>query len=55
MFKRNFLVCFLIYLLLPAILPAQEALKSVEEEYYDFLALQGYTERHALNYRTLSD
>jgi hypothetical protein len=40
---------------LPAILPAQEALKSAEEEYYDFLALQGLTERPALNYRTLSD
>ena len=36
-------------------LPAQEALKSVEEEYYDFLALQGLTERPSLNYRTLSD
>jgi hypothetical protein len=34
---------------------AQEALKSFEEEYYDFLALQGLTERPALSYRTLSD
>lgn len=34
---------------------AQEALKSAEEEYYDFLALQGLTERNYLNYRTLSD
>jgi hypothetical protein len=34
---------------------AQEALKSVEENYYDFLALQGITERPTLNYRTLSD
>jgi hypothetical protein len=42
-------------LLLPEILAAQEALKSVEEEYYDFLALQGLTERPYLNYRTLSD
>jgi hypothetical protein len=37
------------------LLHSQEALKSVEEEYYDFLALQGLTERPALNYRTLSD
>ncbi|GHU87867.1 hypothetical protein FACS189476_04000 [Spirochaetia bacterium] len=37
------------------IVPAQEALKSTEEEYYDFLALQGLTERPYLNYRTLSD
>ena len=33
----------------------QEALKSTEEEYYDFLSLQGITIRPALNYRTLSD
>jgi hypothetical protein len=39
----------------PAILPAQESLKSIEEEYYDFLALQGLTERPTLNYRTFSD
>ena len=36
-------------------LPAQEALKSVEEEYYDFLSLQGTVEKPTLNYRTLSD
>ncbi len=34
---------------------SQEALKSAEEEYYDFLSLQGMTERPTLNYRTLSD
>lgn len=34
---------------------AQEALKSTEEEYYDFLSLIGAAERHTLNYRTLSD
>lgn len=34
---------------------SQEALKSTEEEYYDFLSLMGITERPALNYRTLSD
>jgi len=44
-------ICFFI----PAVLPSQEALKSIEEEYYDFLALQGLTERPTLNYRTLSD
>jgi hypothetical protein len=46
-----FLFCFF----LTVILSAQEALKSIEEEYYDFLALQGLTERPTLNYRTLSD
>lgn len=34
---------------------AQEALKSVEEEYYDFLSLSGIVERPTLGYRTLSD
>ena len=34
---------------------AQEALKSTEEEYYDFLSLTGITERPTLGYRTLSD
>ncbi|MCR5171610.1 MAG: hypothetical protein K6B73_01925, partial [Treponema sp.] len=36
-------------------LTAQEALKSIEEEYYDFLALDGVTERPALNFRTMSN
>lgn len=34
---------------------SQEALKSVEEEYYDFLSLTGVVERPTLGYRTLSD
>lgn len=34
---------------------AQEALLSHTEKYYDFLALDGFTERPYLNYRTLSD
>lgn len=34
---------------------SQEALKSTEEEYYDFLSLLGITERPTLGYRTLSD
>jgi hypothetical protein len=40
---------------LPFNLFAQEALKSAEEDYYDFLSLQGLAERPTLNYRTLSD
>ena len=49
-----------IVLSLTAILSAsflfsQEALKSTEEEYYDFLSLQGIVERPTLGYRTLSD
>lgn len=34
---------------------SQEALKSAEEEYYDFLSLSGQAERPTLGYRTLSD
>ena len=46
---------FYILLFLPALLYAQESLKSIEEEYYDFLSLTGVTERPTLGYRTLSD
>jgi len=52
--KKYLIFSIILYFILP-ILPAQEALKSVEEEYYDFLALQGLAERPFLNYRTLSD
>ena len=38
-----------------SLLFSQEALKSTEEEYYDFLSLQGITLRPTLGYRTLSD
>ncbi len=34
---------------------AQEALKSTEEDYYDFLSLTGQAQRPTLGYRTLSD
>ncbi|MDR0475320.1 MAG: capsule assembly Wzi family protein, partial [Treponema sp.] len=52
--KRTFIRLF-IFLLSCVMLHAQEAVKSVEEEYYDFLALRGIVERPTLNYRTLSD
>jgi len=55
MYKKLFPFYYLFLLMIPAILPAQEALKSTEEEYYDFLSLQGLTQRPTLNYRTLSD
>jgi hypothetical protein len=49
-------ILFSIFLFIFAeLLFSQEALKSSEEEYYDFLALQGLAERPTLNYRTLSD
>ena len=41
--------------LISSFLYAQEALKSVEENYFDFLSLQGIVTRPSLNYRTLSD
>nr|MCR4734625.1 hypothetical protein [Treponema sp.] len=54
MLKKSFIIIssFLIFL---SNIYAQEALKSLEEEYYDFLSLQGVTERPSLGYRTLSD
>ena len=53
--QKKLFICLWICISLPFTLSAQEALKSVEEEYYDFLSLQGLAERPALNYRTLSD
>jgi hypothetical protein len=54
-FKSIFLFSVLFYCFFPGILRAQEVLKSAEEEYYGFLALQGLIEKPSLNYRTLSD
>jgi hypothetical protein len=53
--KKITLVIFFALWSLPFFVSAQEALKSSEEDYYDFLALQGLTTRPALNYRTFSD
>ncbi len=50
--KRLFLIIGIIGMFS---LSAQEALLSTTENYYDFLALDGFTERPYLNYRTLSD
>ena len=47
--------CFVFLLFICSTVFAQEALKSIEEEYYDFLSLQGIMERPTLGYRTLSD
>jgi hypothetical protein len=52
--KRIFFAAALL-LTTASIICAQEALKSTEEEYYDFLALEGVIERPSLGYRTLSD
>ncbi|WP_147614768.1 capsule assembly Wzi family protein [Treponema pectinovorum] len=52
--KKNLLIAIISILFIKPFY-SQEALKSVEEEYYDFLALQGITEKPTLGYRTLSD
>lgn len=51
----KFLFFLLISFVFLGIVNGQEALVSTEEQYYDFLALEGLTERPYLNYRTLSD
>lgn len=51
--KKHFF--FTILLLTSFLLNAQESLKSIEEDYYDFLSLTGVVERPTLGYRTLSD
>lgn len=51
--KKNLFV-FLSFVLLFN-LYSQESLKSIEEEYYNFLSLNGIVERPTLGYRTLSD
>ena len=55
--KTNLFYCIIVFLffIININVFSQEALKSVEEEYYDFLSLQGIVERPTLGYRTLSD
>jgi hypothetical protein len=55
MIRKYLFISLLLFSFFSAALSAQEALKSIEEEYYDFLALQGSTERPSLNYRTMAD
>lgn len=55
MCRRRFICIYIIAVLLVLPVVSQETLKSTEEEYYDFLSLQGLVERPTLNYRTLSD
>lgn len=52
--KKIFCIVFSLFLL-AAPLISQEALQSYEEDYYDFLSLQGTVIRPTLGYRTLSD
>lgn len=52
-FKKFFCFSFAIFFI--NCIFSQEALKSTEEEYYDFLSLQGLVARPTIGYRTLSD
>lgn len=52
---KKTIVFFLLISSAFTMLTAQEALKSVAEEYYDSLSLQGIVIRPTLGYRTLSD
>ncbi|MDR0504039.1 MAG: capsule assembly Wzi family protein [Treponema sp.] len=52
---NKYFLSLTIFFLLSVHIPAQEILKSAEEEYYDFFVLNGATQRPAINYRTLSD
>ncbi|MCQ2613014.1 MAG: hypothetical protein MJ183_05350 [Treponemataceae bacterium] len=54
LFKKLFAVLFSV-LIGCSFLSGQVALKSLEEDYCDFLSIQGLIERPTLNYRTLSD
>ena len=53
--RSRLYILLLFCLSFSGMLNAQEALKSTEEAYYDFLSLQGLADRPYLNYRTLSD
>lgn len=53
--RIRYIIIFLYLILLTNFIFSQEALKSIEEEYYDFLSLTGLVERPTLGYRTLSD
>ena len=52
---KKLLISTFIFSLSAAFFFAQEAIKSIEDEYYDFLSLTGVVERPYLNYKTLSD
>jgi len=58
--KNNLKKRLLLFLLFTVSLPctslfAQEAVKSIEEMYFNFLALRGLVQRPYLNFRTMSD
>lgn len=52
---KNHISVVVISLLFTNLFYSQEALKSIEEDYYDFLSLNSLVERPTIGYRTLSD
>ncbi len=52
---KKILYLSILFASLSAAIFAQEKVLSQTESYYDFLALDGFTERNYLNFRTLSD
>lgn len=52
---KKFSALFTVLLCSFTFLFSQEALKSLEEDYYDFISLRGITQKPTLGYRTLSD
>jgi len=52
---KKYVFLILLFCLVLSVLPAQEALLSVEERYYSFLSLRGLVDRPTLNFRTFSD
>ena len=52
---KKFIGLFTVLLFSITFLFSQEALKSLEEDYYDFISLRGITQKPTLGYRTLSD
>lgn len=49
------IICSALFFGAASFLPAQEALLSTEEEYFDFLKLNGAVQKESMSYRTLSD
>ena len=52
---KKFIGVFTVLLCSITFFYSQEALKSLEEDYFDFMSLRGITQKPTLGYRTLSD
>ena len=52
---KKLLSIIILFIAFTSFIFSQEELKSSEEDYYDFLSLQGLVERPSLVYRTMND